>query len=105
MYARVTQLEIDTVRVDLESALELFRQNVLPDLREQEGYEGVIVCTTPEGRGLLVSLWATEEDAEAGGEAGFYPEALAKFMIFFRSPPGRERYEVVFAEAPTLLVG
>jgi hypothetical protein len=38
VYSRVTLLEIDTVRIDLDSALELFRERVLPQVREQPGY-------------------------------------------------------------------
>jgi hypothetical protein len=40
VYSRVTQLEIDTVRVGADEAVELFRDEVAPLLREQEGYEG-----------------------------------------------------------------
>jgi hypothetical protein len=55
MYSRVTQLEIDTVRIELYQALAVFREQVEPMLREQE---------------------------------------------VFRSPPGRESYEVLYADAP-----
>jgi hypothetical protein len=36
---------------------------------------------------------------------GFYPEILAQYMTLFRSPPGREHYEVAFAEMPGVTVG
>ena len=101
MYSRVTLLEIDTVRVDLDSAVELFREQVLPRLREQGGYEGVYVLTTPEGKALIMSLWETEEDA-AGDHGRFYDQQLEEYMTLFREPPGRERYEVAVADAPAL---
>ena len=41
MYSRVTLLEIDTLRMGMEEAVELFREQVVPGLREQDGYEGV----------------------------------------------------------------
>ena len=100
MYSRVTLLEIDTVRVDLDSALELFRERVLPQLRWQEGYEGVYVLTTPDGKALIMSLWETEE-AAAGDHGRFSDEQLASHMTLFREPPGRERYEVSFADVPS----
>jgi hypothetical protein len=100
MYARVTLLEIDSVRVDMESAVAMFKDGVLPELRSQEGYAGVLVMTTPEGGGALVSLWDTAEAAEANAKAGFYSDVLARHMTMFKSPPGRERYEVAFAELP-----
>jgi hypothetical protein len=100
MFARVTLLEIDTLRVDMGAAVELYREEVLPELRRQPGYEGILVLTTPEGKGLIVSLFRTEEAAETEAESGFYPDVLERYMTLFRSPPGRERYKVALAELP-----
>jgi hypothetical protein len=102
MYARVTTLEIDTLRVDMHEAVALFHERVLPELREQPGYEGVTVLTAPAGQALLVTLWATPEAAEPNG---FYLAQLSEFATLFRAPPGRERYEVAFSETPVLLPG
>jgi hypothetical protein len=101
VYSRVTLIEIDTIRVDMESAVELFEERVLPQLREQSGYEGVYVLTTPEGKALIMSLWETEEDA-AGDHGRFYDEQLEQYMTLFREAPGRERYQVALADAPAL---
>src|SRR3990170_1907122 len=75
MYSRVTQLEIDTVRADVDEALALFRERVLPHLREQEGFEGVLVLATPDGKGILISFWESEEAAAAGVDGGHYADA------------------------------
>jgi hypothetical protein len=99
MYARVTLLEIDATRMDVDDAVELFRERVLPELREEPGFEGVYVLTTPQGRALLMTLWATSEAAEPNG---LYTRRLADFALLFRAPPGREQYEVSVAEAPAL---
>jgi hypothetical protein len=93
-------LEIDTVRMDMAAAVEMYRDEVLPELRAQAGYLGVLVLTTPEGKGLLVSFWESDKAAEATGTTGFYPEVLERYVTLFRSPPGRERYEVSFVELP-----
>ena len=85
MYSRVTLLEIDTMRITLDEAVALFEEQVLPQLRELDGYEGVVVLTTPEGKGMLLSLWATEEAAEAS--AGFASAELERLVTLFRSPP------------------
>jgi heme-degrading monooxygenase HmoA len=98
MYSRVTLLEVDTLRTSMDDALALFTGSVLPALREQEGYEGVLVFTTSEGKGMIVSFWETEADADAA--AGFAAWALEEHMTLFRSPPGREHYEVAFADLP-----
>jgi heme-degrading monooxygenase HmoA len=105
VYSRVTLLEIDPLRADVESAFAMFRARVLPRLRDQDGFEGVLVLATPEGQAMLVSFWATEEAAEATAETGFYAEALAEHATLFRSPPGRERYEVLHAELDGITVG
>jgi hypothetical protein len=103
MYARVTLLEIDTLRVSVEDALELFHAHTLPRLHEQPGYRGVYVLTTPEGKGALISLWDTEDQAaiEGDGSSGsYYSDELGQFTTLFRAPPGRERYEVAYVEEP-----
>jgi hypothetical protein len=100
MHARATLFEIDTLRIGLDEALERFKELILPALRDQPGYKGVYAMHTPEGRGMLLSLWETEEQARAGIESGYYEDQVSKFIMFTRQPPGRESYEVVFSEAP-----
>jgi heme-degrading monooxygenase HmoA len=102
MHARVTLLEIDTVRGTVAAAVDLFEREVLPELRAQPGYRGVCVLTTPEGKAALVSLWDTEEQADAGAPAGFYADTLERYVTLFAAPPGRERYEVLVADVPDL---
>jgi hypothetical protein len=100
VYARTTQLEIDTLRVSLDEALGVFERDVLPRLQAQRGFQGVYVLATPEGNALLVSFWETVEDADASRASGWYPDVLAEYTTLFRSPPGREHYEVRFAMSP-----
>ena len=57
MHSRVTLLEIDTLRVDVDDAVARFRREVVPALQEQEGYAGAIVLATPEGQGMILSFW------------------------------------------------
>jgi quinol monooxygenase YgiN len=98
MYARTTLFEIDTLRVGLDEALERFKELILPPLRQQPGCLGVIAMETPEGKGMLISLWESSEAAKAGIESGFYDEQVSKFLMMLRQPPGREQYEVVYFE-------
>ena len=100
MFARETLFEIDTLRINLDDALEKFKELIVPEAQKQQGYEGMYVMRTPEGKGLVMSLWASEEAATAGLTSGYYEEQLAKFVTLFRVPPGREHYEVVIAEPP-----
>jgi heme-degrading monooxygenase HmoA len=107
MIARVTTADIDAVRMSIDDAVAVFRESVLPALREQPGYEGSYVLLSPEGKALVLTFWESEEDADAGlaGARSFYAEQVAKFATIYRSPPGRDAYEVVVAEAPTVTVG
>ncbi len=98
MHSRVTQLEVDTMRFTIDDAVTLFREHVLPALRELPGFEGIVVMATPEGKGEIVTFWETEE--EAASAAAFGTEALERFVTIFRAPAGREQYEVLLADLP-----
>jgi heme-degrading monooxygenase HmoA len=107
MVARVTLAELDVVRMRLENAIELFKESVVPALREQDGYQGVYVLLSPEGKVLAITFWESEDAAEAGiaGGRSFYAQQIEKFVTLYRSPPGREHYEVVLADAPAGALG
>jgi heme-degrading monooxygenase HmoA len=96
MYSRVTLLEIDTLRVDIDDAAELFRADVAPRLAEQEGYEGAVALVTPYGKGMIITFWETEAGAQ--DPAGIASAELERNVTMFKSPPGREYYEVAFAD-------
>ena len=98
MYARVTLLTIDTDRFAVPDAVAELRRHTLPVLHAQPGYRGLYVLATPEGKGLLLSLWENEDQAAIDTGSGFYSEELAHFTTMFRSPPGRDRYEVVLVD-------
>ena len=100
MYARTTLLEIDTVRVSVDDALAQFEDAVLPRLRQQPGFTGMYALANPDGRAMLVTFWETADQADAGVDSGWYPDVLAEFTTLFRSPPGREHYEVRLAVPP-----
>jgi hypothetical protein len=100
MFARITLLEIDTLRVSLDEALDLFEAAVMPRLREQPGFCGLYALTTPEGRAMLITFWESAEEADASAERGWYPDVLSEFTTLFRAPPGRDHYEVRVAVPP-----
>jgi quinol monooxygenase YgiN len=105
MFARVTPFEIDTMRIPLAEAERLFDELVVPRLRAQAGFAGFLVMRTPEGKGMVVSLWESEEAAESSVESGYYGEQVAKLVTFMRQPPGREQYEVVRVQMPVGTAG
>ncbi|HEX6239204.1 MAG TPA: hypothetical protein VFZ68_18540 [Acidimicrobiales bacterium] len=101
----MTLIEIDTLQTSTHDAVALFEREVLPALREQDGYCGVYVLATPEGKGVLVSLWETPAQADVGAVSGFYAETLERYVTLFASPPGREAYEVALADVPARAQG
>ncbi len=105
MHSRVTLLEIDTLRTDIDATLEGYRREILPQLREQAGFAGVYVMVSPEGRGLIITLWDSAEAMQASTPVA--SDALSRFVTVFAAPPGRERYEVRLAElvSPLLPAG
>jgi heme-degrading monooxygenase HmoA len=107
MVARVTVAEIDAVRMSVPQAVELFRESVVPSLREQEGYEGAYVLLSDEGKALVLTFWESEEAADAGltGGRSFYAQQVEKFVTIYRAPPGREVYRVALSDAPACVIG
>ena len=104
MHSRVTSVEIDTMRMSVEGAIRRYEEEIVPKLREQDGFEGMIALVTSEGKGLVITLWETEEAATSEPAQGFYSEAISKFMTSFKDQPGREHYEVALAEIPSLSI-
>jgi heme-degrading monooxygenase HmoA len=100
MFARTTLFEVDTMRIRLADAERLFQEQVLPLVKDQPGFAGVYVMRTPEGKGMVLTLWDNEQAAQSGIESGYYQEQIAKFVTFMRQAPGREHYEVIVAEVP-----
>jgi len=102
MVARVTAAEIDPVRQDPRHAVERFEEQLIPALREQDGYEGCYVLLSGEGKVLVVTFWSSPEAARATAANGFYAAQIEKLsdFVFYRSSPGREGYDVAVADAP-----
>ena len=100
MVTRVMAGEIDAVRISVADAVAVFRESVLPVLREEEGYKGAYVLVSDEAKLLALTFWETEQAAEAGiaGARSSSAEQVEKFTTFYRSPPGRETYSVALAD-------
>jgi heme-degrading monooxygenase HmoA len=93
MFARVTNSQIKVDKLD--EAIKIVKENVLTVAKSQKGYRGAYLFTDSKtGKGLMISLWDTEEDAIANEESGYYQEQVAKFKDIFAAPPVREGYEV-----------
>ena len=98
MYARVTLLEVDVLRADVDDVLARYRQDVAPEIAAQPGYEGMFVLANDDGQGLVMTLWSDQESLEASMPLA--TGAVERFLTVFREAPGRERYEVRLADVP-----
>lgn len=100
MIARVLEGEIDAVRTSLDDAVEVVRGSVVPALRDQEGYRGMYLLLTDEGKALAISLWSTAEAAEIGvvESRPLWGDEIEKFTAIYRAAPGRETYRVALAD-------
>ena len=60
MYARVSTVEVSPAKLD--EATHFFRQQVLPQLQQMDGFKGLVVLGDPRrGKLLGVALWESEE--------------------------------------------
>lgn len=97
MYARVATVHVQ--RDKLDQVVAIYRDAVVPALREQPGFVGVELLVNHEtGQGISITRWATAADERASEASGFYRAQVAKFHGLFAVAPVREAYEVsVFA--------
>jgi heme-degrading monooxygenase HmoA len=74
-----------------EEAVLIYLGSVVPKMWEQRGFRGGLAPSNLEvDEGYTITLWETEEDAEAYESSGVYREQVAKLGV--RSPsPSPER--------------
>jgi hypothetical protein len=81
MHARVTTMETSPARLD--DAIRFFREQVLPHLRQMDGFEGFIALSDRQSGKLLgVSLWENEEVMHS------IEEVLSRTRGGISHPPG-----------------
>jgi heme-degrading monooxygenase HmoA len=98
MYARVSTAHYQLDKLD--QGLQIYRESVLPELRQQSGFKGVMaLADRSTGKAISLSLWETEADAQASGVGSAYMQAnIAKLASNFAAAPTIEMYEVVIQE-------
>ncbi len=97
MFARLTITRISPDRVD--ELVKRYKESVIPAAKQQKGYKGAqVLMDRKTGNGMAITFWESEEDAVANEKNRYYQEQVAKFITFFKKPPIREGYEVVFQD-------
>ena len=93
MHARVSTAEVRPGRID--ELVSLSRDSVLPAARQQQGFGGGLWLTDPgTNKVMIVTLWETKEEMEAGERSGYYREQVGKFGGMLAGDVVREAYEV-----------
>lgn len=97
MFARLTIARISPDRAD--EFVKRYKESVIPAAKSQKGYLGAqVLMDRKTGNGMVITLWESEEDAVANERNRYYQEQVTKFITFFKKPPIREGYEVVFRD-------
>jgi heme-degrading monooxygenase HmoA len=91
-----SQLQLDK----LEEASQLYRESILPEVRQLPGFKGrMVLVDRSTGKVLTLTLWESEADARASGEGSAFMQAtVATFAPFYAAPPVIEIYEVAAQE-------
>ena len=96
MVARVTHVKVKPE--DVEEAVRLFDESVVPAARQEEGFMGALLLTREDGRALVVDLCDTVEHMRANEHNGFYQTQVAKFADKLVGRPSRAFYDVSVAK-------
>jgi heme-degrading monooxygenase HmoA len=92
MYARV--INSNLVAGKTEDAVSIWRDKVAPALKQAKGFKGAyLVGDRGTGKGLTITLWETQEAADAMNAS--LSQTLALFDGLFVAQPSLETYEVL----------
>ncbi len=93
MHARLTIVQMKPDLID-ETA-KLYEDSVIPAAKSQKGFRGAyLLSDSKSGKGVSITLWDSEEEANANEKSGYYQDQVNIFKEYFTAPPVREGYEV-----------
>ena len=99
MHARMTTMEGSSER--LAEGLREIREDVLPQLQQQDGFKGFVVFDNRQNGELIgFSLWESEQAMQASEEVGERTRREAAETMS-DTIAGVERYEVALFEVPS----
>jgi heme-degrading monooxygenase HmoA len=92
MYARVTNIWFSP---ELRAEVVAVAQGLARVLKEQRGFNGLQVLTDQDvGKGIIVSFWETEADAEASEASSSYIGQMSMMSSFLSERLAPETYQV-----------
>jgi len=97
MFARLTTSELHPETLD--EAVQVYRDSVVPDARQQPGFQGVLALVDRSAhKAISITIWQTEAEAQASATGGYLQAQINKFTSHLAAPPAVETFEVVFQE-------
>lgn len=98
MFARVTRMEGGSAE-SIDENIRIAKEKVLPRAREMAGWQGVVsLGDRRTGKGLLITLWESEEALHASAEQAKGLRAQAQSQG--EQETSVEAYEVLMMETP-----
>jgi len=92
MVARVTNIRFSP---DMGAEVVAVAQGLAPVLKERRGFSGLQVLTDRDaGRGIIISFWETEADAEASEASSSYIGQMSMMSSFLSKRLAPETYQV-----------
>lgn len=86
MFARVFTIQARPGKLD--EAADIFRNDVIPAVKQQKGFHNALLLTDPEtGKALSITLWDTEADQKASEGNGSLQQQLGKVGALLAGPP------------------
>lgn len=93
MFARVTTAYLSIDKAD--EAIRVMQEGIMPAAKTQNGFVQFIgLSDRKTGKGVIITLWDSEEDAITNEQSGYYQEQVGKLAPFFITAPVREGFEV-----------
>ena len=93
MYARVIQFPLKAESIT--EAVNYFHDSVGPALKNLDGFKNSRMLTNPStNRGLMVTIWDSEENRQAAESSGFLQDVLKRMSGYFAGQPTVDYYEV-----------
>lgn len=100
MFARASTIVGSREKVD--EAVSMLESQVLPQIKQLDGFSGVLGLVDREtGRSLVITLWETQEALRASEEAATRVRDETAKELGAAGAPTVDRYEVVLQEVRT----
>ena len=94
MYARIFSAHFQPDK--LGEASRVVQELIAPVVQLQKGNKSVsFLLDEASGKGMIVTVWATEADRDASEHNGFLRQQIGKLATLVAGRPSVERFEVV----------